>query len=121
MESSDRPKVEYSAAIEGIRAFQGKIKEIDGVICELEKTIEKNDELIQALSSPEMLALTTEYNKQENMGKLLQEYEQKISVAKESIANLKQCRETLMSEIGLNIASEKSMQKVMDMPPQGRA
>ena len=121
MESSDRPKVEYSAAIEGIKIFQAKIKEIDAVIDDLENAVEKNSELIQAISSPEMLALTKEYGKQENMGKLLEEYEQKIRIAKQNIVNLKQCRETLMSQIGLNIESEKSMQTVMEMPPLGRA
>lgn len=121
MESVERPKVEYSAAIEGIKAFQAKVKEIDGVIGDLEKTIDKNSEFVNNFMSPEMMAMTKEYNKSENLDALIEEYQQKIEAAKHSISDLKQCREALMSKIGLNIASEKSMQKVMDMPPLGRS
>ena len=108
-------------AIEGIKAFQAKVKKIDAVICDFEKTIEKNIELIKELGSPELTALLKKHNKQENIGLLLEKYKQEINAAQHSITSLKQCRETLMSQIGLNIESEKSMQTVMEMPPLGRA
>jgi chromosome segregation ATPase len=106
-----QPRVEYSQAIEGIKALQAKIKEINIAIKDLQETMEPRLQLLSTLN----------VNESEEMSARKERLNDLIKTARENIVSMEKCREMLKEEIGKMEASERSMQKAMDMPPAGHA